>query len=91
MLKEVVPVRRLRVLVYGRAGVGKAGLVGAAFGVQVPKCCGRIEIPMEADGVSVYCSNGFGAGGLDTEDQVRAFVEECARKEDVEERLHAVW
>lgn len=91
MLREVVPVRRIRVLVYGRAGVGKAGLVGAAFGVQVPKCCGRIEMPMETEGLSVHCSNGFGGGGLDTEDQVWAFVEEYARKEDVEERLHVVW
>lgn len=90
MLSEAVPVRRLRVLVYGREGAGKAGLVGAVFG-GVPDACGGIETPMERDGVSVHCSDGFGAGGMDTEDRVRAFVEEYGRREDVEERLHAVW
>lgn len=84
MLHEVVPVRELRLLVYGAARAGKTALLEAAFGRFDTRRGGD-------DGGIAYHPGGLVACETDTVQRAERYVAEHIQKTEAEEKLHAIW
>lgn len=93
ILQDVLPIRQIRLLVYGAAGSGKLALINGAFGYQgqAPSPPKNIVDPVVIPGnalMDLHFSNGF---GTDTFDDVKKFIASYASEKEVEKQLHAIW
>lgn len=101
ILMEILPLRQMRLLIFGAAGAGKLALINEAFGENnggqlgvpvVPPT--NIKTPMKITGndlMEVHFSNGFPPGGTDTFGNVQTFISDFLSKTNIEDQLHAIW
>lgn len=94
MLQHVLPVRQIRMLIFGKSGIGKLNLINSAFSQHAtpPKEPQNINESITIEGnnlVDLHFSPGFGA--IDTLDSVTKFIEGYTRETDVDKQLHAIW
>jgi len=97
IIKEV---QRFRILVIGRAGVGKSSLINRIFGINIAHSKGREagyldierEFQSEENGLLVlHDSEGFEPGQLENYITVRRFIEERSMKPLLKDRIHCLW
>lgn len=94
-------VPRFRLLVVGKAGVGKSTLINKAFGLndesmtshnKAGSCNINQELcPPSNDRLVVHDSQGFDAGEQDNLHLLEQFIQERTTTNDLSQRLHCVW
>lgn len=93
ILAHSLPARQMRMLIFGKAGIGKLDLINNAFSpgaaaITQPK---QITDPVVLDGnklIQVYFAPGFTIDSLAT---VTTFVANYTGKTEVEDQLHVIW
>jgi len=97
-------VERFRILVIGRAGVGKSSLINRVFGLKPGQELAPVEDHVAGDAVIarefvseenkhfvLHDSKGFEPGQLENFEIVRKFVEERSKKPLLKDRIHGIW
>jgi len=97
IIKEV---ERFRILIIGRAGVGKSSLINCVFGINnarvEDKKVGEADIEKEFVSTQnqyfvLHDSKGFEPGDISNFEIVRKFVEDRSKKQLLKERIHGLW
>ncbi|KAJ8587350.1 hypothetical protein M405DRAFT_934775 [Rhizopogon salebrosus TDB-379] len=99
-ISVICPRLRFRILLIGKAGVGKASLIEHVFGVNnaLVSNLKRGEANIDTEFISpqnnrfvLHHSGGFEPGDGGNVDIVRQFIERRGKMPDLGERLHAIW
>ncbi|KAK6540379.1 hypothetical protein TWF694_009180 [Orbilia ellipsospora] len=97
--------RRFRILVIGKAGVGKSSLLTCIFGLSEE----RVDVKHQLDGEAgrhtleqeftskrnnllvMHDSGGFEPAELSNIERVKAFIDSRGKQENLEKQLHCIW
>lgn len=96
ILREVLPLRRMRLLIFGEAGSGKLALINRVFGdanttPALPADITQyVQIPGN-DRMFVHYSDGFPPSGKDSFGNVQQFITDRINNPNIEDQLHAIW
>lgn len=93
LLQDILPLRQMRLLIFGAAGSGKLAMIESAFGqvtTTTPASAG-IDNPLPVAGndlMKVHFSDGV---TVDTFSDVEKFIDKYRVETDIEKQLHAIW
>ncbi|KAM0426009.1 hypothetical protein ACHAPT_008638 [Fusarium lateritium] len=96
---------KFRILVIGKAGVGKSTICSTVFGVppektgvshrsvgtKREKVWHPITFPGENENLVLHDSGGFEAGDLKCVDEIHAFIKHRREQHDLADQLHCIW
>lgn len=95
LLLDIVPLRQMRLLIFGAAGSGKLAMIEQSFGQLVqpgPGVTGSgiaTALPVTGNNlIQVHFSDGF---TVDKFSDVSRFIDRYRGQTDIEEQLHAIW
>lgn len=93
LLQDILPIRQMRLLIYGVAGLGKLDLINKAFGHPgvALSAASNITLSVQIPGnnlMDVHYSDGV---RTDSFADVEKFISSYTSKKEVEDQLHAIW
>lgn len=93
LLQDILPIRQMRLLIYGVAGLGKLDLINKAFGHPgvALAAAANITLSVQIPGnnlMDVHYSDGV---RTDSFADVEKFISSYTSKTEVEDQLHAIW
>lgn len=91
--QHTMPVRQMRMLIFGEVGIGKLELINSAFSQHAtpPARPDNINQLITLDGnplIGVHYSPGSATDSMDT---IKELIEGYTKKTDLEDQLHAIW